>query len=193
MSIKNLKTQFQMIFNHSGKLVKSYALDVIIRLIVALLLVLLFIVPASAQNIGVNNPTPHAKALLDLTSNNKGLLVPRMTEAERTAIFPAADATAKGMIVYQTDNSSGFWYYDGSAWKQIFTSDKGWSTTGNAGTVDGVNFLGTTDNVPLSFRVNNQKVGKLDPAHNNIFFGLASGANATTGSANVFLGDSSGV
>ncbi|NJL59355.1 MAG: hypothetical protein HC887_06635, partial [Desulfobacteraceae bacterium] len=31
----------------------------------------------------------------------------------------------------------------------------GWSLTGNAGTVDGTNFIGTTDNVPFDIRVNN--------------------------------------
>src|SRR5690349_5353510 len=168
MSPKNSKTMLQIICSHSGKIMKSYALDFVILLIVALLLLTLFIIPANAQNIGVNNPTPHAKALLDLTATDKGLLAPRMTEVQRTAMFPAADATAKGMIVYQTDNATGFWYYDGSTWRQLLGSDKGWSTTGNAGTVDGTNFLGTTDNVPLNFRVNNQRVGRLDPANHNV-------------------------
>ncbi|MCB9267511.1 MAG: hypothetical protein H6558_21005 [Lewinellaceae bacterium] len=31
----------------------------------------------------------------------------------------------------------------------------GWSLTGNSGTVNGTNFIGTTDNVPLDLRVNN--------------------------------------
>ncbi|MBK7851782.1 MAG: hypothetical protein IPJ66_11810 [Bacteroidetes bacterium] len=56
------------------------------------------------------------------------------------AMFPVADASAKGMIVYQTDNAFGFWYYDGITWRQLLGSDKGWSITGNAGTVDGTNF-----------------------------------------------------
>lgn len=37
-----------------------------------------------------------------------------------------------------------------------------WSILGNSGTVDGVNFLGTTDNKPLNFRVNNLKAGRVD-------------------------------
>lgn len=37
-----------------------------------------------------------------------------------------------------------------------------WSRTGNAGTLDTINFLGTTDNVPLTLRANNQPVLKLE-------------------------------
>lgn len=64
----------------------------------------------------------------------------------------------------------------------------GWSLTGNAGTVDGVNFIGTTDNVPLNFRVNNINAGKIDPTFYNSFYGLLSGASNTTGYFNSALG-----
>lgn len=36
------------------------------------------------------------------------------------------------------------------------------SLSGNAGTVDGINFIVTIDNVPLSVRVNNQQAGRID-------------------------------
>ena len=73
----------------------------------------------NAQNVGVNNPTPHAKALLDLTANDKGLLIPRLTSAQRIAMFPIADLTAAGMMIYQTDLVYGFYYYDGNNWAFI--------------------------------------------------------------------------
>ncbi|MFA6524596.1 MAG: hypothetical protein WC264_03820 [Candidatus Paceibacterota bacterium] len=40
----------------------------------------------------------------------------------------------------------------------------GWSLTGNSGTVDGTNFIGTTDEataVPLNFKVDGQKAGRI--------------------------------
>ena len=47
-----------------------------------------------------------------------------------------------------------------------------WKTTGNAGTTAGVNFIGTTDNQPLEFRVNNERVGSLTGVGKyNIAFG----------------------
>jgi hypothetical protein len=63
----------------------------------------------------------------------------------------------------------------------------GWGLTGNAGTVDGTNFLGTTDSVPLTFRVNNQQAGRIDHLLFNTFFGYNSGIN-TTGSYNTANG-----
>ncbi|MBU1728109.1 hypothetical protein KKA39_02285, partial [Patescibacteria group bacterium] len=37
----------------------------------------------------------------------------------------------------------------------------GWDLTGTSGTVDGTNFIGTTDDVPLNFKVNNEKSGRI--------------------------------
>lgn len=39
-----------------------------------------------------------------------------------------------------------------------------WHLEGNSGTLDGVNFLGTTDNAPLNLRVNNQRAFRIEPA-----------------------------
>lgn len=109
----------------------------------------------SQGNVGINNPTPHAKSLLDLTSSDKGLLTPRLTAAQRTAMFPAPDATAKGMLVYQTDGTQGYYYYDGAAWQMLQAGGAGWGLLGNAGTNVATNFLGTTDNTSVGFRTNN--------------------------------------
>lgn len=65
------------------------------------------------------------------------------------------------------------------------TSSAGWGLLGNAGTVDGINFLGTTDNIPLNFRVNNQKAGRIDAT--NTFFGYQTG-NINIGIQNVAFG-----
>jgi len=51
-----------------------------------------------------------------------------------------------------------------------------WALLGNAGTVDGINAIGTTDNVPLSFIVNGQKSGKIDVT-SGTFLGYQSGMN----------------
>src|SRR5262245_36520721 len=93
------------------KKINPVLLDILISLAIAAGMLLLSTVHAAAQNIGINNPAPHSKSLLDMTSTDKGVLVPRMTQAQRLAMFPAADATARGMLVYQTDNVAGFYYY----------------------------------------------------------------------------------
>lgn len=63
-----------------------------------------------------------------------------------------------------------------------------WSLTGNAGTVDGTNFLGTTDNVPLNFRVSNQPSGRIDHLNENALFGYQSGNAITSGASNSGFG-----
>ena len=64
----------------------------------------------------------------------------------------------------------------------------GWGLSGNSGTVDGTNFIGTTDNVPLNFKVNNLKAGRIDITLSNTFYGLQSGNANTTGINNTASG-----
>src|SRR3990172_1572795 len=63
-----------------------------------------------------------------------------------------------------------------------------WSLLGNSGTVDGTNFIGTTDNIPFNIRVNNQKAGRIDNTNANTFFGFQSGNANTTGVENTANG-----
>jgi len=65
----------------------------------------------------------------------------------------------------------------------------GWGLTGTSGTVDGTNFIGTTDNVPLNFRVNNQKAGRIDQT--NSFIGFQSGNSNSLGAGNTGFGGES--
>ena len=68
----------------------------------------------SINTIGNN---PDVSSMLDISSNTHGLLIPRMTLAERGNIDLTASPTA--LMIYQTDNSPGFYYYDGSSWIAI--------------------------------------------------------------------------
>lgn len=65
--------------------------------------------------IGIGTATPAASAILDLTSTSKGILIPRMTAAQKNAI--ASPST--GLLLFQTDAPAGFYYYNGSAWLNI--------------------------------------------------------------------------
>lgn len=68
----------------------------------------------SQNNIGIGTTSPAASAALDITSTTKGLLIPRMTTAERTAIA----SPAKGLMVFDNTTST-YWFYNGSAWAEI--------------------------------------------------------------------------
>lgn len=139
------------------------------------------------QNVGINTDgsAPHASAMLDVKSTTSGLLIPRMTQAQKLAIT----SPATGLLIYQTDGTQGFWYFDGPMWVHLAAGTAGWQLLGNAGTVDGTNFLGTTDNVPLNFRVNNQKAGRIDHLLSNIFLGYQAGNSNTTGNLNTATGN----
>ncbi len=71
----------------------------------------------NAQSVAINNDgsTADNSAILDLKSNNQGVLVPRMTASQRTAI--ATPAT--GLMVYQTEAPAGFYFYNGTAWTTL--------------------------------------------------------------------------
>ncbi|MBI5218887.1 MAG: hypothetical protein HY958_08150 [Bacteroidia bacterium] len=102
-----------------------------------------------------NNPAD-ASAMLDVSATDRGVLIPRMTQAQRTAI--ANPATS--LLVYQTDGTSGYYYNSGTPsapnWVALFTSaTAGWSVTGNAGTNPNAHFIGTTDSADFVFKTNN--------------------------------------
>lgn len=81
----------------------------------------------NAQNIGINNPNPDASAALDVTSTTQGMLVPRMTASQRGLI--ASPAT--GLLVYQTDGTAGFYFYNGTAWASLNGGGGGGDNLGN--------------------------------------------------------------
>lgn len=70
-----------------------------------------------AQSVAItddDNYTPDETAMLDVMSNDKGMLVPRMTTAERLVIgLPGVPAT--GLMVYDTDFNN-FFYFNGLTW-----------------------------------------------------------------------------
>jgi len=124
-----------------------------------------------AQTVGIGT-AGDTNAALDIsagTGANKGLLIPRMTQAQRTAVTTSTN----GMLVYQTDGTQpGFWYFTGGAWVPLpsgLASSAGWLRTGNSGTDPGANpgvastaspgtsFVGTTDNQDLVLRTGNEE------------------------------------
>lgn len=69
-----------------------------------------------AQGVSVNadGSPPAASAMIDIQSTTKGVLIPRMTTAQRIGIA----APASGLLVY--DNTTGsFWYRTASAWVEL--------------------------------------------------------------------------
>lgn len=139
-----------------------------------------FLLQAQSQ-VGIGTISPDPSSALDIESTDAGILVPRMTEAQRTAII----TPATGLLVYQTNNTTGFWYFDGIQWINL-DSNPSWDLEGNTGTTAGVNFIGTTDDNDLIFKRNNVVSGTLGAT--NSAFGVSTLSSLTNGDNNVAIG-----
>lgn len=84
------------------------------KVIVYFLFLFLFNLATLQAQIGIGTITPNNSALLDVYSTNKGILTPRMTTQQRSAIA----SPAVGLYIYNLDLNC-FEYYDGSNWANI--------------------------------------------------------------------------
>lgn len=146
---------------------------------------------ASSQSLSINTTGAVAdpSAILDVTSTTKGVLVTRMDKTQKNALA----APANGLLVYQTGpDSIGFHYYDLPNTRWVFINASGfatdtiaWKTRGNTGLADTSSFFGNIDNVPLNFRQNNTKAGRIDNINGNVFFGNNAGNDTAVGYVNI--------
>jgi len=84
----------------------------------ALISVIPALAHAQGDNVGVGTTTPDPSAILDISSTDKGLLIPRMTILQRDLIVPTNPAS-ESLLIYQTDGTigepKGFYYWSVSA------------------------------------------------------------------------------
>ncbi len=95
--------------------------------IIALLMLLASQQWLTAQSVGIGTNSPSAGAALDVQSTSKGMLVPRMSTAQRDAITPAP----AGLLVF--DNSTGsFWFKGNNNWIELVDTAKStWRKNGD--------------------------------------------------------------
>ncbi|HEX8462210.1 MAG TPA: hypothetical protein VF623_12300, partial [Segetibacter sp.] len=134
-----------------------------------------------SQNVSINitGNTAHASAMLDITATDKGLLIPRMTQAQRTAIASPADA----LLVYQTDATRGFYYYS--------TFSASWVLLAASGTsISSLNGLtGTTQTFATGTTGNDFNISSAGAAHTfNIPDASATARGLTTTGTQTFAG-----
>jgi hypothetical protein len=92
--------------------------------IIVLALTLISVQYLIAQSFGVGINTPNASAIMDLTSTDKGVLIPRLTTAQRGTITPLGVAQ-DGLLIYNTTTNQ-FNYWDGAAWQVFGGSGSEW-------------------------------------------------------------------
>ncbi|MCX6244403.1 MAG: fibrobacter succinogenes major paralogous domain-containing protein [Bacteroidetes bacterium] len=94
------------------------------KTLLKIILPVLFTLPANQNlycqiSINTDGSLPDQSSAIDVKSTQKGMLTPRMTAAQRTAIA----SPAAGLLVYQTDATTGFYYYSGTAWTALGTAE----------------------------------------------------------------------
>lgn len=80
-----------------------------------------------------------------------GFLMPRMTKTQKNAI----SSPANGLLIYQTDDTTGFWFYNGTAWTELKIDDD-WKIISN-------DTMLTTKSVAMAYTIT---AGKLDMPSN---------------------------
>ncbi len=117
-------------------------------------------------NIGIGTSTPHANALLEMNTTNKGLLLPRVSDTNAIT-----GSKPFGLLIYSTSDNK-LYCYQGTKWFGLAAANGSgtyWDLQGNAGISEAANFIGTTDNIPLNFRVNNQRAAHISGTGGSTF------------------------
>lgn len=148
------------------------------------------------SQVGIGTTNPHHSSLLDVQSNNKGMLLPRVQLISNTDVV-TVENPATSLLVYNTNTNSsvnpGFYYWDGK-WNRLMNDALvdnygSWKLKGNI-LEDGTEFLGTNNYYPLNFKVNATNIGRFYPnggfslgidaiSNENRSFAIGYGANAS--------------
>jgi hypothetical protein len=86
---------------------------------------LLFFSTLCIGQVGIGTTTPDASSILDVTSNDKGILIPRISLVAINNLTTPINAPATGLMIWNTNssviggNGVGFYFFNGSVWQPI--------------------------------------------------------------------------
>ena len=93
------------------------------------------------ENVMIGTQTVEESAALAVESTQQGILLPRMTLEERDSI----ENPATSLLIFQTDDTPGFYYYNGTEWMNLASSNTNNNNTGSGGGSDSNTLIYTTD------------------------------------------------
>jgi protein-disulfide isomerase-like protein with CxxC motif len=94
-------------------------------------------------SVGIGGITSiNASSILQVDSNTKGFLPPRMTETQKNAI----STPATGLVIYQTDGTEGLYQYKSTGWSLVAGTGGGSGTVTSVSVVSANGFAGTVAN-----------------------------------------------
>ncbi len=148
------------------------------------------------NNVAINSDgsAPDPSAMLDVKSTTKGLLLPRMSGAQRIGIV----SPATGLMVYDTDSNT-FWCYAGSSWIEIVSGYVALLQDADADTK--VEVEQSADEDTIRFTVAGVEIAKMDNERlhvqslgRSLFIGKDAGLNDDgTNNENSFVGYEAGM
>ena len=176
----------------------SVNLECFMKLKIYITSFLLIVITSLHAQVGIGTTSPNASSMLDITSTNSGLLIPRIPLVSATDLS-IITSPITSLLVYNSGFApNGYYYWNGSIWVQLAVgSNTDWSLTGNTGTSSATNFFGTTDDVDIVFKRFNVSAGYIGnpigatPSTLNVkntIFGANSLLNSTTGYRNTVIG-----
>jgi hypothetical protein len=160
------------------------------------------------SNVGIGTSSPNSTAILDITDLGKGLLIPRMSDVQRTGI----SSPAQGLMVYQTNTASasspeGLYYYDSTlGWRFVNPSGIP-DNLGNHLATQALNLnsnnitntaaiTGAGSNIGTTLGIGVRADGGLNigqnTTNNNLLVGYQAGQGGATGGFNTSVGVLSG-
>lgn len=148
------------------------------------ILLLLLTTLTMYSQVGINTIDPSESSILDIYSDDKGVLLPRVALTGTTDTSTIA-SPIESLLVYNTATSNdvvpGFYFWNGTEWTGFGGSSTGgsdgWDLSGNS--LSSGEFLGTTNYSSLEFKVNSKSVGLFHP-NGGINIGLNSRANSNS-------------
>ena len=176
----------------------SFNLECFMKLRIYITSFLLIVITSLHAQVGIGTTSPNASSMLDITSTNSGLLIPRIPLVSATDLS-IITSPITSLLVYNSGFApNGYYYWNGSIWVQLAVgSNTDWSLTGNTGTSSATNFFGTTDDVDIVFKRFNVSAGYIGnpigatPSTLNVkntIFGANSLLNSTIGYRNTAIG-----
>ncbi|MEO8712678.1 MAG: tail fiber domain-containing protein, partial [Parafilimonas sp.] len=156
----------------------------------------------SSGAVGIGTTSPNTSSVLEIKSTTQGLLIPRMTKNQRDAI----GSPINGLMIFQTNSTPGFYYYDGSKWVAISPKGVNKSLSNLANVAVNTDLLpGTNGSLSLGSSSNawknlyltapvfvngKQTAPSVGDANDNILIGTGAGFNISTGIENIAVGNS---
>ena len=71
------------------------------------------------KNVMIGTSAAEPSSAFTVASTSQGVLLPKMTLMQRDAI----QSPTSGLLIFQTDNTPGYYYYDGASWKGLIQNN----------------------------------------------------------------------